>query len=33
LDYYGLKISRIEGFSFCERKTFDTKKKNPCFCE
>src|SRR6266536_3797288 len=25
------KIFRIERFSFAERKTFDTRKKNPCF--
>jgi len=31
LHHHGLIISRIERFSFCERKTFDTKKKNPCF--
>src|SRR5881409_1471814 len=29
LDQHGSKISRIERFSFRERKTFDTKKKNP----
>jgi hypothetical protein len=29
LGHHGLKISRIEGFSFAERKTFDTNKKNP----
>src|SRR6266511_1674338 len=31
LDHHGLKIFRIERFSFVELKTFDTNKKNPCF--
>jgi hypothetical protein len=30
ITHQGFMIARIEGFSFYERKTFDTKKKYSC---